>query len=167
MLLKVNLSNTCWGLCNVVKTHECLISSLGVHPSACPDCEVQKWQGGKCWHTPRHSFCFIAIFCLTHDAEFLKWKKKKRESFYLPNFSNNASYVDEMPLVAEQGAPQAEMAVVFHRADQRPEEAAVLSLVDAAALSYHISVRGSHLTLRCPYASPLSYTMKVILFTLH
>ncbi|XP_035503298.2 uncharacterized protein LOC118318071 isoform X3 [Scophthalmus maximus] len=46
------------------------------------------------------------------------------------------------------------------RADQRPEEAAVLSLVDAAALSYHISVRGSHLTLRCPYASPLSYTMK-------
>ncbi|AWO97588.1 Zona pellucida domain containing protein [Scophthalmus maximus] len=60
----------------------------------------------------------------------------------------------------KEGAPQAEMAVVFHRADQRPEEAAVLSLVDAAALSYHISVRGSHLTLRCPYASPLSYTMK-------
>ncbi|XP_028419547.1 uncharacterized protein LOC114545470 isoform X2 [Perca flavescens] len=60
----------------------------------------------------------------------------------------------------KKGAAEADMAVMFHREDQSPEEARVLSLVEAAALGYHISVRGSLLTLRCPYSSPLSYFVK-------
>ncbi|XP_040887750.1 uncharacterized protein LOC121177488 [Toxotes jaculatrix] len=60
----------------------------------------------------------------------------------------------------KRGAYEADMAVMFHRPDQPPEEATVLSLTEAAALRYHISMSGSHLTLRCPYASPLSYFMK-------
>ncbi len=51
---------------------------------------------------------------------------------------------------------------MFHRADHPPEEARVLTLMEAAALGYHISLRGSHLTLRCPYSSPLSYFAKVL-----
>ena len=62
----------------------------------------------------------------------------------------------------EKGAAEADMAVMFHREDQSPDEATVLSLVEAAALGYHISVRGSLLTLRCPYSSPLSYFVKVL-----
>ncbi|GAA6216321.1 uncharacterized protein LOC108879968 isoform X1 [Lates japonicus] len=65
-----------------------------------------------------------------------------------------------MPLVTEQGARQADVAVTFHRAEQPSEEARVSSLTEAAALSYHISTSGSRLTLRCPYSSPLSYFMK-------
>lgn len=67
-----------------------------------------------------------------------------------------------MPLVAEQGVYRADMAVMFHRANQPPEETMVLSLTEAAALRYHISMSGSHLTLRCTYSSPLSYFMKVL-----
>nr|XP_043876675.1 uncharacterized protein LOC122766112 [Solea senegalensis] len=55
----------------------------------------------------------------------------------------------------------AEIAVMFHREKQPPEGAMVMSLTEAAALSYHISIRGSHLILRCPYSSALSYIMKV------
>ncbi|KAG7496552.1 hypothetical protein JOB18_020961 [Solea senegalensis] len=54
----------------------------------------------------------------------------------------------------------AEIAVMFHREKQPPEGAMVMSLTEAAALSYHISIRGSHLILRCPYSSALSYIMK-------
>lgn len=64
--------------------------------------------------------------------------------------------------VTEQGAAEADMAVMFHREDHPQEEARVLSLMEAAALGYHISVRGSHLTLRCSYSSPLSYFVKVL-----
>ncbi|XP_032367174.1 uncharacterized protein LOC116686310 [Etheostoma spectabile] len=60
----------------------------------------------------------------------------------------------------KKGAAEADMAVMFHRQDHLPEEARVLSLIEAAALGYHISVRGFHLTLRCPYSSPLSYFVK-------
>ncbi|XP_076580446.1 uncharacterized protein LOC143316722 isoform X2 [Chaetodon auriga] len=60
----------------------------------------------------------------------------------------------------DKGADGADMAVMFHRDDQRPEEARVLPLIEAAALGYHISLRGSHLTLRCPYSAPLSYFVK-------
>ncbi|XP_076580450.1 uncharacterized protein LOC143316722 isoform X6 [Chaetodon auriga] len=62
----------------------------------------------------------------------------------------------------KQGADGADMAVMFHRDDQRPEEARVLPLIEAAALGYHISLRGSHLTLRCPYSAPLSYFVKKV-----
>lgn len=54
------------------------------------------------------------------------------------------------------------MAVMFHRDDLPPEEARVLSLTEAASLGYHISLRGSHLLLRCLYSSPLSYFVKVL-----
>lgn len=54
------------------------------------------------------------------------------------------------------------MAVMFHSVDHPPEEARVLSLMEAAALGYHISLRGSHLTLRCPYSSPLSHFVEVL-----
>lgn len=64
--------------------------------------------------------------------------------------------------VPEQGTDEAHMAVMFHRNDQKPEEARVMPLIEAAALGYHISLRGSHLTLRCPYSSPLSYFLKVL-----
>ncbi|XP_031154249.1 uncharacterized protein LOC116049025 isoform X2 [Sander lucioperca] len=60
----------------------------------------------------------------------------------------------------KKGAAEADMAVMFHREDHPQEEARVLSLMEAAALGYHISVRGSHLTLRCSYSSPLSYFVK-------
>ncbi|XP_056225382.1 uncharacterized protein LOC130164592 isoform X1 [Seriola aureovittata] len=61
----------------------------------------------------------------------------------------------------KKGAHQADTAVMFHRADQPPEEAVVLSLTAAAAQHYHISMSGSRLTLRCPYSSPFSRLMKV------
>lgn len=51
---------------------------------------------------------------------------------------------------------------MFHRADHPPEEARVLTLIEAAALGYHISPHGSHLILRCPYSSPLSFFVKVL-----
>ncbi|XP_042256482.1 uncharacterized protein LOC121888937 isoform X2 [Thunnus maccoyii] len=60
----------------------------------------------------------------------------------------------------EMGADVAEMSVMFHRADRPPAEVRVLSLTEAAALGYHISPRGSRLTLRCHYSSPLSYFVK-------
>ncbi|XP_029310821.1 uncharacterized protein LOC115023745 isoform X2 [Cottoperca gobio] len=60
----------------------------------------------------------------------------------------------------EKGADEATMAVMFHNDDQSPDKAKFLSLREAAALGYHISLRGSHLTLRCPYSSPLSYSVK-------
>lgn len=63
--------------------------------------------------------------------------------------------------VTEQGADEAAMAVMFHTDDQSPEEAKVFSPIEAAALGYHISLHGSHLTLRCPYSSPFSYFVKV------
>lgn len=64
--------------------------------------------------------------------------------------------------VTEQGADEAAMAVMFHGDDLPPEEARVLSLIEAAALGYRISLQGSHVTLRCPYSSPLSYFVKVL-----
>ncbi|XP_044040978.1 uncharacterized protein LOC122870680 [Siniperca chuatsi] len=60
----------------------------------------------------------------------------------------------------KKGADEADMAVKFHRDDHPTEEARVLTLMEAAALGYHISLRGSRLTLRCPYSSPLSYFVK-------
>ncbi len=60
--------------------------------------------------------------------------------------------------VSEQGAGDADMSVMF----QPSEEAKVLSLIEAAALGYHVSLRGSRLTLRCPYSSPLSNFVKVL-----
>ncbi|KAM7366289.1 hypothetical protein PAMP_015740 [Pampus punctatissimus] len=71
----------------------------------------------------------------------------------LPTQSNN-----------EMGADAAEVVVMFHRADQPPAEVRVLSLTEAAALGYYISLRGSRLTLRCHYSSPLSYFVKYISF---
>ncbi|XP_033992851.1 uncharacterized protein LOC117488166 [Trematomus bernacchii] len=60
----------------------------------------------------------------------------------------------------EKGVDEADMAVMFHYDSQPPEEARFFSLKEAAALGYHISLRGTHLTLRCPYSSPLSYLVK-------
>ncbi|CAK6952878.1 uncharacterized protein LOC122973433 isoform X4 [Scomber scombrus] len=55
----------------------------------------------------------------------------------------------------EMGADVAVIAVMFNRAEVR-----VLSLTEAAALGYHISLRGSRLTLHCHYSTPLSYFVK-------
>ncbi|KAK1890515.1 Zona pellucida sperm-binding protein 4 [Dissostichus eleginoides] len=60
----------------------------------------------------------------------------------------------------EKGVDEADMAVMFHYDSHPPEEARFFSLKEAAALGYHISLRGAHLTLRCPYSSPLSYLVK-------
>ncbi|XP_010766329.1 uncharacterized protein isoform X4 [Notothenia coriiceps] len=60
----------------------------------------------------------------------------------------------------EKGVDEADMAVMFHCDSQPPEEARFFSLKEAAALGYHISLRGAHLSLRCPYSSPLSYLVK-------
>ncbi|KAG7243421.1 hypothetical protein INR49_011878 [Caranx melampygus] len=61
-------------------------------------------------------------------------------------------------LPALMGDHQEDMAVMFHREE---EGAMVLSLTQAAALHYLVSLSGSHLTLRCPYSSHLSYFMNV------
>ncbi|XP_063757025.1 uncharacterized protein LOC134876100 [Eleginops maclovinus] len=60
----------------------------------------------------------------------------------------------------KKGDDEADMAVMFHNDAQPPEEARYFSLKEAAALGYHISLRGAHLTLRCSYSSPLSYLFK-------
>ncbi|XP_075968411.1 uncharacterized protein LOC142971677 [Anarhichas minor] len=60
----------------------------------------------------------------------------------------------------EKGADEADVAVMFHGDDRPPEEAEVLTLMEAAALGCPVSLRGSRLTLRCPYSSPLSYFVK-------
>ncbi|XP_071316148.1 uncharacterized protein [Trachinotus anak] len=73
----------------------------------------------------------------------------------------------QLPVLTEKSkndkkaSHRADMSVMFHRAARLHEEAVVLSLTEAAALRYHISMRGHHLTLRCPYSSPLSHFMKV------
>ena len=53
------------------------------------------------------------------------------------------------------------MAVMFDGAEQSAKEAVVLSLRDAAALGYYVSLHTSRLTLRCYYSSPLSYSVQV------
>ncbi|XP_062305331.1 uncharacterized protein LOC134009721 isoform X2 [Osmerus eperlanus] len=50
--------------------------------------------------------------------------------------------------------------VMFHRAGAHPEETRPRSLVEASTLGYHLSESGSRIVLRCPYSSPLSYTLK-------
>ncbi|XP_031706819.1 uncharacterized protein LOC116385461 [Anarrhichthys ocellatus] len=54
----------------------------------------------------------------------------------------------------------ADVAVMFHGDDRPPEKAEVLTLMEAATLGCPVSLRGSRLTLRCPYSSPLSYFVK-------
>ncbi|XP_068444416.1 zona pellucida protein AX 4 [Clinocottus analis] len=65
----------------------------------------------------------------------------------------------QLPL-RQKGAGEADVAVTFHRDDPPPEEAKVLSPMAAAALGYHVSLRGSRLALRCPYSSPFSFFAK-------
>lgn len=64
--------------------------------------------------------------------------------------------------VTEQGADEADTAVMFHRDNRPPEEAGILSLAQAAALGYRILRRGSLLALRTPYSSPFSYFTTVL-----
>lgn len=64
--------------------------------------------------------------------------------------------------LTEQGADEADIAVMLHRDNRPPEEAGILSLAQAAALGYRISRRGSLLALRTPYSSPFSYFTKVL-----
>ncbi|KAI3376390.1 hypothetical protein L3Q82_016878, partial [Scortum barcoo] len=73
---------------------------------------------------------------------------------------NYMEVIDQMPLVTEQGADEAAVAVVFHRTDHPPEDARILTPIEAAALGCHISLHGSRLTLRCPYSSSLSFFVK-------
>ncbi|XP_047242025.1 uncharacterized protein LOC124880743 [Girardinichthys multiradiatus] len=56
-------------------------------------------------------------------------------------------------------APEAGVAIMFHK-DQSGKEAVVLSLREAAAMGYYVSMQTSRFVLRCPYSSPLSYTVK-------
>nr|XP_046237625.1 uncharacterized protein LOC124055065 isoform X3 [Scatophagus argus] len=64
-----------------------------------------------------------------------------------------------VPISSRNENQGVDMAVMFHSADQPPEEVRVLSLIEAAVLGYHISQRGSRLTLRCSYSSPHSYVI--------
>uniref|UniRef100_A0A3P8UI34 Uncharacterized LOC103386730 n=2 Tax=Cynoglossus semilaevis TaxID=244447 RepID=A0A3P8UI34_CYNSE len=50
--------------------------------------------------------------------------------------------------------------MTFHRVDQHQENPTVMSLTEAAAHGYHISVRGSFLIFRCLYSSNFSYIIK-------
>ncbi|XP_054603760.2 uncharacterized protein [Nothobranchius furzeri] len=54
----------------------------------------------------------------------------------------------------------ADMAIMFHNANRTAKEAVVLSLREAAALSYYISLQTSRFSLRCPYSSLLSVFVK-------
>ncbi|XP_051800195.1 uncharacterized protein LOC127532492 [Acanthochromis polyacanthus] len=54
---------------------------------------------------------------------------------------------------------EADVAVMFSRGEAGSEEA-MLSLREASALGYYISLSTSRLILRCPYSSPLSYFIK-------
>lgn len=65
-------------------------------------------------------------------------------------------------VVSRQAVDEADVAVMFHRDDQPPGEGRVLSPMEAAALGYRVSARGSRLTLRCPYSAPHSYLVKVL-----
>ncbi|XP_041842028.1 uncharacterized protein LOC121640379 isoform X2 [Melanotaenia boesemani] len=58
------------------------------------------------------------------------------------------------------GTDELDMAIMFHRASQPAKEAVVMSLKEAAALDYHVSLHMSRVTLRCPYSSPLSNSIK-------
>ncbi|XP_034425071.1 uncharacterized protein LOC117752051 isoform X1 [Hippoglossus hippoglossus] len=83
-----------------------------------------------------------------------------REIVCEENYMEVSLYLPALPVKSENDE-KAEMAVMFHRSDRPSEEATVFSLTEAAALSYHVSMSGSRLTLRCPYSSPLSYITKV------
>ncbi|XP_062240526.1 uncharacterized protein LOC133950292 [Platichthys flesus] len=90
----------------------------------------------------------------------LKERWSSREIVCEENYMEVSLYLPALPMKSENDE-KAEMAVMFHRADRPSERATVFSLTEAAALSYHISMSGSRLTLRCPYSSPLSYITKV------
>ncbi|XP_069374787.1 uncharacterized protein [Paralichthys olivaceus] len=83
-----------------------------------------------------------------------------REIVCEENYMEVSLYLPVLPVKYDSDR-KAEMAVMFHRADRPSERATVLSLTEAAALSYHVSMSGSRLTLRCPYSSPLSYIREV------
>lgn len=53
------------------------------------------------------------------------------------------------------------MTVLFHKRDQSDTDAVVLSVREAAALGYYVSLKTSRLTLRCFYSSLLSFSAKV------
>lgn len=53
--------------------------------------------------------------------------------------------------------------MMFHRPGHTKEEVRPRTMTEASALGYHISESGSRIILRCPYSSPLSYTIKVLL----
>ncbi|CAJ1086213.1 uncharacterized protein LOC117807603 isoform X1 [Xyrichtys novacula] len=62
--------------------------------------------------------------------------------------------------VKQQEPTDADLAVIFHRPNHPQEERRVLSLAEVATLGYHVSLRGSHLTLRSPYSSLFSYFLQ-------
>ncbi|XP_055757053.1 uncharacterized protein LOC129835438 [Salvelinus fontinalis] len=50
--------------------------------------------------------------------------------------------------------------MMFHRPGHTKEEVRPRTMTEASDLGYHISESGSRIILRCPYSSPLSYTIK-------
>lgn len=66
------------------------------------------------------------------------------------------------PLITEQSFDEADVAVMFHRADASEKEAVVLSVMEAAALGYYVSLQTSRLALRSFYSSLLSFSVKVV-----
>ncbi|XP_023130762.2 uncharacterized protein LOC111571701 isoform X1 [Amphiprion ocellaris] len=60
----------------------------------------------------------------------------------------------------KDGHDEADVAVTFRTGEAGSEEAMLLSLREASALGYYISLHSSRLILRCPYSSPLSYFVK-------
>ncbi|XP_041634788.1 uncharacterized protein LOC121504188 isoform X5 [Cheilinus undulatus] len=93
----------------------------------------------------------------------LQGQLKPREIVCEENYMEVSIYQPAIAVTSktERGADgAADLHVMFHIADLPTREARILSLKEAAALGYHISLHGSHLTLRCPYSSPLSYFIK-------
>ncbi|XP_024857959.1 uncharacterized protein LOC112449777 isoform X2 [Kryptolebias marmoratus] len=58
----------------------------------------------------------------------------------------------------KNGFDEADMAVMFHKADRSEKEAVVLSVREAAARGCYVSLQAPRLALRCLYSSPLSFS---------